>query len=123
MNNRISASVFLFALAGSVALPAHGQDAPAANVCIAAPGWHRLDGDAPRAAAGKEVLAEMARRDIVLLGERHEDASHHQWQLQTLAALLQLRPRMVIGFESFPRRVQPVLDRWIAGELTARQFL
>jgi uncharacterized iron-regulated protein len=30
---------------------------------------------------------------------------------------------MVIGFEMFPRRVQPVLDRWVAGELTARQFL
>ena len=123
MNNRISASAFVFALAGSVALPAHGQNTPAADACIAAPGWYRLDGDAPRAAAGREVLAGMARRDIVLLGERHEDASHHQWQLQTLAALFQLRPRMVIGFESFPRRVQPVLDRWIAGELTVRQFL
>jgi hypothetical protein len=30
---------------------------------------------------------------------------------------------MAIGFESFPRRVQPVLDAWIAGELTTKQFL
>jgi hypothetical protein len=30
---------------------------------------------------------------------------------------------MVIGFEAFPRRAQPVLDQWIAGQLTARQFL
>jgi membrane-associated protease RseP (regulator of RpoE activity) len=34
-----------------------------------------------------------------------------------------LRPDMVIGFESFPRRSQPVLDRWVAGELTERQLL
>jgi uncharacterized iron-regulated protein len=25
--------------------------------------------------------------------------------------------------EMFPRRVQPALDRWIAGETTERQFL
>jgi uncharacterized iron-regulated protein len=65
----------------------------------------------------------MAGRDIVLLGEQHDDADDHQWQLQTLAALHLLRPQMVIGFESFPRRVQPVLDKWIAGELSVKQFL
>jgi hypothetical protein len=30
---------------------------------------------------------------------------------------------MVIGFEMFPRRVQKVLDQWVAGELTEAQFL
>jgi len=65
----------------------------------------------------------MARCDVVLLGEHHDNADHHRWQLQTLAALHLLRPQMAIGFEAFPRRVQPVLDRWVAGELSAKQFL
>lgn len=30
---------------------------------------------------------------------------------------------MVIGFEMFPRRVQAVLDKWVAGELTEKEFL
>jgi hypothetical protein len=30
---------------------------------------------------------------------------------------------MVLAFEAFPRRVQPVLDRWVAGEYTEAQFL
>jgi len=30
---------------------------------------------------------------------------------------------MVIGFEAFPRKAQPVLDQWVAGQLTAKQFL
>jgi hypothetical protein len=30
---------------------------------------------------------------------------------------------MILGFEMFPRRVQPVLDRWVAGELTPEAFL
>lgn len=65
----------------------------------------------------------MAAHDIVLLGERHDDADHHRWQLQVLAALHTLRPRMAIGFEMFPRHLQPVLDRWVAGELTVKEFL
>jgi uncharacterized iron-regulated protein len=129
VNIRVFASVF--ALGGAVtvaaAMLAHGQEkraqTPAPRACIAAPGWYTLDARSPRAAPGPEVLAQMAGRDIVLLGEQHDDPSHHQWQLQTLAALFQLRPRMIIGFESFPRRAQPVLDRWVAGELTVRQFL
>jgi hypothetical protein len=40
-----------------------------------------------------------------------------------LAALHVQRPGMVIGFEMFPRRVQPVLDSWVAGNLTVRQLL
>jgi uncharacterized iron-regulated protein len=69
------------------------------------------------------VLNAMAQRDVVLLGETHDDAGHHRRQLQSLAALLERRPDMVIGFEMIPRRVQPVLDRWVAGELTAKEFL
>jgi uncharacterized iron-regulated protein len=30
---------------------------------------------------------------------------------------------MVLGFEMFPRRVQPVLDRWSKGELSESDFL
>jgi uncharacterized iron-regulated protein len=30
---------------------------------------------------------------------------------------------MVIGFEMFPRQVQPALERWVAGELTVPAFL
>jgi uncharacterized iron-regulated protein len=87
------------------------------------PGWMRLDGERPAAAAPGALIADMAGRDAVLLGEHHDEADHHRWQLHTLAALHAQRPRMVIGFEAFPRRAQPVLDRWVAGKLTAAQFL
>ena len=70
-----------------------------------------------------EVIAKAARRTAVLLGEMHDNAEHHRWQLQTLAALHVARPDMVIGFEMFPRRVQKALDQWVAGDLTEAQFL
>jgi uncharacterized iron-regulated protein len=43
--------------------------------------------------------------------------------VQTLSALRLLRPAMVIGFEAFPRRVQPALDDWVAGKLSVSHFL
>ncbi len=85
--------------------------------------WLSLAGDRPTRIAGADLLREVASRDVVLLGERHDDADHHRWQLQTIAALHLLRPHMAIGFETFPRRIQPVLDRWVAGELSEKAFL
>jgi hypothetical protein len=60
---------------------------------------------------------------IVLLGERHDSAADHHWQLATIERLYAADPRLVLGFEMFPRRAQPALDRWVAGQLTEAQFL
>ncbi|NOY63724.1 MAG: PDZ domain-containing protein [Gammaproteobacteria bacterium] len=68
-------------------------------------------------------LRNAAQQQVVLLGEHHDQAEHHRWQLQTLAALHTLHPNMGIGFEMFSRRVQPVLDRWVVGELSEEDFL
>lgn len=71
----------------------------------------------------ESVIDEAAGRRVVLLGEQHEQGEHQRWVLHTIAALHGRRPDMVLGFEAFPRRVQPVLDRWVAGELDERRFL
>ncbi len=71
----------------------------------------------------QDVISRAAKASVVLLGETHVNADHHRWQLQTLVALHAVRPNMVIGFEMFPRRVQAVLDKWVAGELTEKEFL
>jgi len=70
-----------------------------------------------------ELMARMAAQQVVLLGETHDIAEIHRWQLQVLTCLHLLRPRMVVGFEMFPRRVQPVLDAWGAQELTTEEFI
>jgi uncharacterized iron-regulated protein len=71
----------------------------------------------------RSVLERMRDRPVVLLGERHDSAEDHRWQLHLLAQLHALRPRMAIGFEMFPRRVQPALDQWVAGRLSEAEFL
>ncbi|MGL1833694.1 ChaN family lipoprotein [Rhodocyclaceae bacterium SMB388] len=68
-------------------------------------------------------LDRIARGSAVLLGERHDELSHHRWQLDTLRALHQRRPDIILGLEMFPRRVQGVLDAWSRGELSEEAFL
>jgi uncharacterized iron-regulated protein len=70
-----------------------------------------------------DAVVALAKRGVVLLGESHDQAEHHRWQLHTIMALFSHRPGMVLGFEMFPRRVQPVLDRWSKGELNESDFL
>jgi uncharacterized iron-regulated protein len=65
----------------------------------------------------------LAQQQIVLLGETHDDLEHHRWQLHTIAGLYAMRSNMVLGFEMFPRRVQRVLDEWVAGRLGDAEFL
>lgn len=69
------------------------------------------------------LARQLGDKKVVLLGEHHDNVEHHRWQLQMITSLHALNPEVVLGFEMFPRRVQPVLDRWVAGELTEEEFL
>ena len=70
-----------------------------------------------------DVITELAERPVVLLGEVHIENEHHRWQLHTLAALHAKKTNMVITFEAFPRSTQPILDKWVKGELSIKEFL
>lgn len=120
-HSRFGALALMCSLAGLVPIAAAAQSG--AQTCLDPGSWARADGAVPQPVDASGLLAAMAQRAVVLLGEQHDDMDHHRWQLQTLAALHAQRPHMVIGFEMFPRRVQGVLDRWVAGELTESEFL
>lgn len=70
-----------------------------------------------------DAIARLKDTRVVLLGEAHVIADHHRWHMQTVAQLYAQNPDLILGFEAFPRRVQAVLDRWVAGELTESEFL
>ena len=105
----------VIAAMAAVAVPVHAQKVCAPVGEWTVPGGARIESN--------EVLTRAARGSVVLLGESHDNADHHRWQLQTLGALAALRKKLVLGFEMFPRRVQGALDRWIAGELSEEEFL
>ena len=70
-----------------------------------------------------EVLDHAARMSAVLLGETHDRPEIHRWQLHVTAALRARGRPIAVGFEMFPVRLQPALDRWVAGELDTESFL
>ncbi|MBI3776970.1 MAG: ChaN family lipoprotein [Gammaproteobacteria bacterium] len=70
-----------------------------------------------------ETLRRVSKRRVVLLGEHHDNAEHHRWQLHTVAALAAIRPKIALGLEMVPRRLQPVLDRWSQGQLSEDEFV
>jgi len=109
--------------AGLGAMLACPPTASAAEACVSPASWVVPTSDAPQRRDPKTLFAELAKRRVVLLGESHDNAEHHRWQLHTLAALHALHPNLVLGFEMFPRRAQAALDRWVAGELTVEAFL
>ncbi len=82
--------------------------------------WFDPDLQVPRDAA--PLFAALARRSVVLLGEIHDQVSHHRWQLHTLAGLYAHNPNLIIGLEMLPRSAQPILDRFWQGELDEVSF-
>ena len=88
--------------------------------CVPKGQWYNNDGNQ---VSLHQLLKTLGKNQVVLLGEDHDSAEHHRWQLQVMNQLYALKPNMVIGFEAFPRKVQPILDQWINGELSEEDFL
>lgn len=81
--------------------------------------WRRGDGTT---VAHHSLMRELAAADVVTLGEQHDRADHHRWQMHVAAGILAHRP-VVMGFEMFPARVDPVLAEWVDGRLDEGAFL
>lgn len=116
---RASTLVLLFGLA-TFTSPAFAHEL-AEHHCATVGQW--IDPATGALQAHDRLIEAASRRAIVLLGENHPNVEHHRWQLSAISALYGRRPDMVLGFEAFPRAAQPVLDRWVAGELTEDEFL
>jgi uncharacterized iron-regulated protein len=82
-----------------------------------------IDGSSGVALQHGQLLQKMAAKQAVLLGETHDRFDIHRWQLHVICGLFALQPKMAVGFEMFPRRVQPVLDEWVSGTLDTAAFL
>src|SRR5262245_63269337 len=105
-----------------VGLNATPSSAQANAACATYGNW--IDGASGNLIDSKELTRDLAARGaVVLLGESHTSPEHHFWQAQIVAALRDRTDSMVLGFESFPRRLQGVLDDWVAGKLSAEAFL
>ena len=69
------------------------------------------------------MLDSLATADVVFLGEQHDDSSTHRLELAVLEGLDERGRRPIVALEMFERDVQPLLDRYMAGETGEADFL
>lgn len=68
------------------------------------------------------VLADLEEIRIILVGERHNEKSHHRAQLYIIQMLHESGLALAIGLEMFRSDSQDALDQWLAGKMTEKDF-
>ncbi|MEM9216165.1 MAG: ChaN family lipoprotein [Cyanobacteria bacterium P01_F01_bin.150] len=61
--------------------------------------------------------------DVVYLGESHDSAADHEAQLDIIQELYTRNPDMAIALEMFQRPFQPVIDRYLANEISEEELV
>jgi uncharacterized iron-regulated protein len=69
-----------------------------------------------------EAVEALSRKKIILVGEYHNRMEHHLAQLAVIRALDNAGVPVAVGLEMFRRESQPVLDRWVRGDMDQKAF-
>ena len=69
------------------------------------------------------MLADLARADVVIVGEQHDDPNTHRLEAAILQGLLRRRVPLTVSLEMFERDVQPALNEYLAGRAAEEEFL
>jgi uncharacterized iron-regulated protein len=70
-----------------------------------------------------QLIAALARANIVFFGEEHDDPSTHRTELAILAGVGSVNEHVVVSLEMFERDAQPALDDYLAGRIAENEFL
>jgi uncharacterized iron-regulated protein len=109
--------VFSLATAACAAPAARGLNARGP-----APESRIYDVDADRYITMTQLVDALDDADVVFFGEQHDDPATHRAELALLARVGAARPDIVVSLEMFERDVQPLLDRYLAGDLSDSAF-
>jgi uncharacterized iron-regulated protein len=62
-------------------------------------------------------VERLTTRDLVFVGEQHDDPATHRMELAILEGIARRRDSVVLALEMFERDVQPLLDRYTSGSV------
>jgi len=68
------------------------------------------------------LIDHLSRVPVVYVGEVHDNPDAHRVQAEVLRALAERHPDLAVGLEMIPRDHQPLLDDWVAGRLSEKEF-
>lgn len=81
------------------------------------------DSKAARFISFEQLIDAGAKADVVFFGEQHDDPATHSAEAAVLAALGARRGAVTLTLEMFERDVQPLLDQYLAGNISEKNFL
>jgi uncharacterized iron-regulated protein len=70
-----------------------------------------------------ELREDIKKARIIIIGELHNEKTHHDFQLQIIKALHGKRIPIAIGLEMFEAANQKKLDGWVIGKISQQEFL
>ena len=108
---RLTLAVTLAGLSVAV-LSAQGGDVPHRVMNVAA----------KRGSDFEALLADVARADVVFVGEQHQHAGTHRLELALLEGLARRRRDVIVALEMFDRDVQDPLEHFLMGHLSEAEF-
>ena len=71
----------------------------------------------------ESMVAELARADVVFVGEQHDDPNTHRLEQALMSGLRRRRVAAAVSLEMFERDVQGTLDRYLSGAIGEAEFL
>jgi uncharacterized iron-regulated protein len=69
------------------------------------------------------MLADLARADVIFVGEQHDDPNTHRLESALLEGLRRRNVSLVVSLEMFERDVQETIDAYMAGSMSEEDFL
>jgi uncharacterized iron-regulated protein len=81
------------------------------------------DSDRKRFTDFEAMLADLARADVVFVGEQHDDPNTHRLELAILEGLARRRGNVTLALEMFERDVQGLVSEYGAGSAAEEAFL
>lgn len=69
------------------------------------------------------IIDRIKTADVVFVGEEHDQFAHHLAQLDIIRGLVERGFKVAVGMEMFQRPFQEVLDKFIRGTITEKEFL
>lgn len=92
---------------------------PADDAAAHDPAFRTADG---KVITFEQMIDEVKGKDVVLVGELHDNADHHRVQLAVIDALVKAGKKSAVGLEMFRAESQQYLDRWVAGRIPEERF-
>jgi uncharacterized iron-regulated protein len=69
------------------------------------------------------MTADLARADVILIGEQHDDPNTHRLELAILEGLARRNVAVTLSLEMFERDVQGSVDTYVGGSSAEDEFL